>query len=98
MAGLKLPKAQMPQAKAAAAQKPTINVAQMNIPAMLAKQLNIGPQQVQQLMAMLKDAKSPQDAITMIKQFDRNPQTMNQPYNPQQQPPQGAGLQLNQGT
>lgn len=99
MAGLKFKGAAPQQSQ----QKPMLNVAKMDLPGMLAKQLNIPPGAVQQLMVMLKQAKSPAEAASMIKQFDRNPNTMHEQFDPNQgqqsqpagQPAPAAGLQLN---
>lgn len=96
MAGLKFK-------KGAAPKQPTLDVRNMDVPKMLAKQLNIPPEAVQQLMQMLKQVKTPAEAAQIIKQFDRNPQTMNEQFDPQPMkqnpavtaaPAPNAGLQL----
>lgn len=70
--------------------KPTIDVSKLDIAGMLQKQLNIGPAEIKQLMMQLQTAKTPQEAAMIIKQFDHNPQTMNQPFDPNAGQAQGA--------
>lgn len=101
--GLKMGAPAAPQAPAQGAPgKPMLDVSKMDIPGMLQKRLNISREEVAQLLQQLTKAKDPKQAAMIIKQFDRNPDTMNQPYNPAPAAPAApaaqsapaAGLQL----
>lgn len=61
------------------AQQPQLDPTKMNIPAMLMEKLMLNEEQVMALIELLSRVKTPQEAIQLIKQFDLNPETMNQP-------------------
>lgn len=70
-----------------AQQTPQLDPTKMNIPAMLMEKLMLSEEQVMVLIELLSQVKTPQEAIQLIKKFDLNPETMNQP------PPDGAAPQ-----
>lgn len=77
-------------------QAPALDITKLNIPALLMEKLQINEEQLSVLLEELSAAESPQDALMIIKQFDLNPETMNDPV-PQEgaeQAPPTRGLPL----
>lgn len=80
---------QAPQAPAQG-QQPQLDPTKMNIPAMLMEKLMLNEQQVMALIELLQQVKTPEEAIQLIKRFDLNPETMNQPLPEEVAPQQPA--------
>lgn len=74
-----------------AQQTPQLDITKMNVPAMLMEKLMLNEEQVMALIELLRQVKTPEEAIQLIKQFDLNPETMNE------QAPEQAPVQAKRG-
>lgn len=68
-----------PAAGAPAQKGQPLDISKLSLGPLLKQKLNINDAQVAQLMNALRTVKTSQEAVALIKSFDHNPATMNQP-------------------